>query len=204
MAAAAAGGGATPEAAVSKLIDALRATKDAGTCLDGGCIDLTALACSRGARARRLSRAGPTQRACFDRQAPLPLRTRPSLAGLRAFRRHLRGRDAAPLLRGYLARSPAWQELHAVWDAQAAAKSPAAALELLQLLHDLLRYAPPSPGDAAGDDAGDDGDDGDTGGVAGGWRGALSAAQDALARSILQRRLKALYFNLSSGGRMGQ
>lgn len=151
---------------------------------------------------------------CFaPRPGPLAHRRHlflhPTNAALKDFRRLLRRPQAAArLLSAYLAASPGWQELHALWDAQPAAKAPAAALELLQLLHDLLRFEPPAEAEAAMEDDGggeeQDGDDeGEGGAAAAAARAAatIRAAQDALARSLLQRRLKALYFNLSSDAR---
>jgi hypothetical protein len=218
----AAAGGATQ---LQQLVDALRATKDANTNLEGARMATYRRVCSATPQPRRRAASclppstltHPPLRPASARPPPPP--------GLRAFRRLLRRpAPAAALLRAYLAASPGWQELHAVWDAQQGAKSPAVALELLQLLHDLLRFEPPTPdapesddepeseataarrgGGGAGDEDGRAGEEGEErAGEGGGGARAISDALDGLARAILQRRLKAIYFNLSSGARLGR
>jgi hypothetical protein len=98
-------------------------------------------------------------------------------------RQLLRSRPAADqLLADFLAGSPQCAELHAIWEAQVSAKDLVVALELCSLCATIIRYRPrPSCSTQL--------------------RQQIVQGQDHLAASILQRRLKAVYFHLSSGNR---
>jgi hypothetical protein len=212
--------GAAAAAAAGRIVDALRATRDAPTLISGAPHAPAAAARTRPWTARpgsRLHRRAapcgtPGPRRARPRRPPATPRCPPSPAtGLRQLRRQLRGPRpaAARALAALLRASPGWGELQGAWDAAARAGAPAALpLELLQAVHDLLRF---DPGGADADGGGGGGasnseseqDAEEQGSGGGGGRSArareIAAAQDALARSVLQRRLKSLYFNLSSG-----
>ncbi|WIA35617.1 hypothetical protein OEZ86_004035 [Tetradesmus obliquus] len=104
--------------------------------------------------------------------------------GLLALRRQLhRSRPASDqLLCAYLQQSPACSELQAIWDVQVTAKEPKVTLELLGCLAALLAYSPSSSCHAAA-------------------RQRITTGLDLLAGAILQRRLKQVYFLLSSNNR---
>ncbi|WIA15406.1 hypothetical protein OEZ85_002062 [Tetradesmus obliquus] len=104
--------------------------------------------------------------------------------GLLALRRQLhRSRPASDqLLCAYLQQSPACSELQAIWDVQVTAKEPKVTLELLGCLAALLAYSPSSSCEAAA-------------------RQRITTGLDLLAGAILQRRLKQVYFLLSSNNR---
>jgi hypothetical protein len=106
------------------------------------------------------------------------------LTGLQGLRRQLlRPKPAADLLLAELfAASPHFQELHAIWEVQVSAKDLLVALELCSLCTTLLRYRP-SPSCSSN------------------VKQAIQQGQDHLAASILQKRLKAIYFHLSSSNR---
>lgn len=106
-------------------------------------------------------------------------------AGLQSLRRQLSGRPrpaADELLCGLLAASPDWQLLHGVWEAQASARDTPTSLELQSCCAALLRYTPSARAAVS-------------------QRAALTGGLDALALSLLRRRLRQLYFALSSGSR---
>jgi hypothetical protein len=102
-----------------------------------------------------------------------------------AFRRQLcRPRPAADaFLSAYLSASPTCQEFHAVYESQVSAKDLKVTLELLAASAALLQYQPSSSCPAE-------------------QKQLVQEAQDAFAAAIIQRRLKSLYFHLSSGNRL--
>ncbi|PRW57763.1 Nucleolar pre-ribosomal-associated 1,N-terminal [Chlorella sorokiniana] len=107
------------------------------------------------------------------------------LAGLNKFRAALRGDGGPAFLARYLRQSPEWQELQNVWDAQLTIQHYHVTVTLLLALADALGMAAAA---ASGrQPAGDEED-----------RRVLAAGAATLSSSILQRRLKALYFALSS------
>jgi hypothetical protein len=121
--------------------------------------------------------------------------------------------SALPFLLSYLGHSPQWQELQSIWDTQLSVKDLKVTVELLALLTDILSLQPPPAGHTASAVAVEDtaaktavaaaaGDTAVAVAVAAagvdGWL-SLSSSVDDLATSIINRRLKALYFNLSSG-----
>jgi hypothetical protein len=105
-------------------------------------------------------------------------------AGLQGLRRELlRSRPAADqLLADFFTTSPSCHELHAIWEVQVSAKDLIVALELCSLCTTILRYRP-SPSCSST------------------LRQQILHAQDHLASSLIQRRLKAVYFHLSSSNR---
>lgn len=104
--------------------------------------------------------------------------------GLQGLRRELlRSRPAADfLLADFFATSPNCQELHAIWEVQVSAKDLIVALELCSLCTTILRYRP-SPSCSST------------------LKQQIQHAQDQLASSLIQRRLKAVYFHLTSSNR---
>ena len=127
-------------------------------------------------------------------------------AALQAFRKQLRSSSSAvTFLISYVAASPQWQELQAIWETQLSLKDLKVTVELLALLADILSLQQPPQGDTAAAPAAGHAAAGDAEAAAGTSSGSwqqLSLSVDDLATSIINRRLKALYFNLSSGRRL--
>ncbi|KAL4434021.1 hypothetical protein ABPG75_000462 [Micractinium tetrahymenae] len=105
------------------------------------------------------------------------------LRGLNLFRKGLRGQDGPAFLARYLRQSPDWQELQSVWDTQLTVQHYHVTVTLLLALADALRTATHAATDSSLDAAA---------------RAALAGGAAGLAGAVLHRRLKALYFCLSS------
>jgi hypothetical protein len=110
-------------------------------------------------------------------------------AGIKNFRRGLARKQGAELLREYLAASPDFPELWAIWDAQITLQQQPIIVELLGLMTDLLRTKPPPAGQEPAGHAVEHGDD--------------DAQQrlDELAHRLLKQKMKAVYFHLTSDSR---
>eukprot|EP00887_Chlorella_sp_A99_P003671 scaffold7.g3671.t1 len=133
------------------------------------------------------------------------------LHGLNQFRRALRagggdggGRAGAMrFLLAYLRHSPAWEELHGIWDAQLTLQHYQITITLLLALADCLELAGEAAALAAagGEGAAPGEADGEGERLPSAEAAQLAAAGGTLAASILHRRLKAIYFLLSSEAR---
>ncbi len=169
------------------LLDALKATRDVDTSLKGACKSCKSVKNTQPWHCMTHCSQHGLQRPCHIAHS-LSWFTRHThcspCAGLQTFRQYLHGPAASHALDSYLAVSPQSAELQALWDAQLSAKHADVLLELLGLVSDLLAFRPSS----------DLGAKQEAGTVQ-----HIVTALDALAGSVLQRRLKSLYFNLTSG-----